>query len=103
MPVPVDQRNGPFFRQWRFESRLHGGGKGPTLVAFDDTGTLRWELPLEGAHPQEGDLGVGMTMDPPVALHVHGPFLEVAMHRRFAVLDGFDGSGLPKSYGAARL
>ena len=38
MAVPVDQRTGPFFRQWRFESRLHGGGQGPTLVAFDETG-----------------------------------------------------------------
>lgn len=96
MAVPVDQRTGPFFRQWRFESRLHGSSRGPTLVAFDETGTERWQFNLDAAHSLAGQLGVGAAMDPPVAIRVHGPLLEVAMHRRFEVLDGFEGHAPPR-------
>jgi outer membrane protein assembly factor BamB len=96
MAVSVDQRTGPFFRQWRFESRLHGASRGPTLVAFDETGSQRWQLDLDTAHSQSGAPGVGMPMDPPVAIRVHGPLLEVAMHRRFAVFDGFEGHAPPR-------
>lgn len=102
-PVPVEQRSGPFFRQWRFESRLHGGGRGPTLAAFDETGTERWQFELDTAQPRTGHLGVGALLDPPVAIRVHGPLLEVAMHRRFAVLDGFEGRAAPKFLWSAEL
>lgn len=103
MTVPVDQRSGPYFRQWKFESRAHGGGHGPTLIAFDETGTERWRFELETVHPRTGHLGVGATMDPPVAIRVHGPLLEVAMHRQLAVLDGFDGHAPPKLLWSAPL
>ena len=103
MAVPVDQRTGPFFRQWRFESRPRGSGRGPTLIAFDETGSQRWQFDLETVHPHAGRLGVGATMDPPVAIRVHGPLLEVALHRRFAVLDGFEGHAPRSSFGAARF
>jgi outer membrane protein assembly factor BamB len=103
MAVPVDQRTGNFFRQWRFESHSHAGGRGPTLVAFDATGSERWQFDLDTAIPRNGILGVGVTMDPPVAIHVRGPLLEVAMHRRFAVLDGFDGHAPPKLLWAGAL
>ena len=59
MSVPVDQRTGPYFRQWKFESRAHGGGHGPTLIAFDDTGTERWQYELENVHPRAGASGRG--------------------------------------------
>ena len=42
-------------------------------------------------------------MDPPVAIRIHGPLLEVAMHRHFAVLDGFDGHSAPKPLWTAPL
>ena len=103
MAVPVDQRTGSFFRQWRFESHSHAGGRGPTLVAFDATGSERWQFDLDTAIPRTGIPGVGVTMDPPVAVHVRGPLLEVAMHRRFAVLDGFDGHAPPKLLWAGAL
>jgi outer membrane protein assembly factor BamB len=96
MAVPVDQQTGRFFRRWRFESHSHAGGGGPILVAFDETGTQRWQFNLAAAISRTGVLGVGATMDPPVAIRVRGPLLEVAMHRRFAVLDAFDGHGPPK-------
>jgi outer membrane protein assembly factor BamB/predicted negative regulator of RcsB-dependent stress response len=103
MTVPVDQRSGPYFRQWKFESRAHGGGHGPTLIAFDETGSERWQFELENVHPRAGHLGVAAVMDPPVAIRVHGPLLEVQMHRRFAVLDGFDGHSPPKLLWTAPL
>jgi outer membrane protein assembly factor BamB len=103
MSVPVDQRTGPYFQQWKFESRAHGGGHGPTLVAFDETGTERWQYELENVHPRTGHLGVGATMDPPVMIRIHGPLLEVALHRRLAVLDGFDGRQPPKLLWSAPL
>jgi PQQ-like domain len=103
MSVPVDQRTGSYFQQWKFESRAHGGGHGPTLIAFDETGTERWQYELENVHPHTGQLGVGATMDPPVAIRIHGPLIEVALHRRLAVLDGFDGHQPPKLLWSAPL
>jgi outer membrane protein assembly factor BamB/predicted negative regulator of RcsB-dependent stress response len=102
-PVPIDQRSGTFFQQWRFESHAHGGGRGPTLLAFDDTGTERWQFELETAVPRTGQLNVAATLDPPVNIRVHGPLLEVAMHRRFAILDGFDGHAAPNFLWAGAL
>jgi outer membrane protein assembly factor BamB len=103
MTVGVDQRSGPYFRQWKFESRARGGGHGPTLLAFDETGTERWQFELENVHPRIGQLGVGAVMDPPVWIRAHGPLLEVQMHRRFAILDGFDGRSPPKLLWTAPL
>jgi outer membrane protein assembly factor BamB len=91
MPVPLEQHTGPFFRQWRFESHQHGGDRGSTLVAYDETGTERWKFELDPAH-----FGAAAMMDPPVAVRARGPLLEITMHRRFAVLDAFEGNSPPR-------
>jgi outer membrane protein assembly factor BamB len=88
--IPVEHRAGSFYRHWRFESRNATEG-GFTLAAIDPAGNERWQLELDARN-----LGRGAWGDGPLAIRVQGPLIEVALRRRIALLDGFDGKEPPR-------
>ncbi|HET6323079.1 MAG TPA: PQQ-binding-like beta-propeller repeat protein [Planctomycetaceae bacterium] len=90
VPINVDQHSGPFYRQWRFESR-RATERGFTLAAIDPTGNDRWQLELSSKN-----LGLDSWGDGPLAVRVAGPLIEVALRRRVVVLDAFDGTQPPR-------
>jgi outer membrane protein assembly factor BamB len=88
--LPLEQRLGSFYRQWRFESR-RATERGFTLVAIDPAGNDRWQLELNA-----NNMGQDAWGDGPLGIRVAGSLIEVAFRRHIVVLDAFDGTQPPR-------
>jgi outer membrane protein assembly factor BamB len=89
-PLPILQQGGEFFQNWQFECQ-HQRNLGFTLIATDEMGVQRWRMRF-----QPESLGAAAVGDSPVAIRIEGTLLQLVMHRRFVVLDAFNGTQPPR-------